>query len=140
MSINYRIAEKQLYSYPVNMMRYQEAMIAYMRLRGETDCHAQSYRERLGAREPGDPPGDYVNRLMRAEHEVKKYSLLTRPVREVRRDLRDNAGDREVLMLQVMELYYFEGLSMRELAMHLGQNERTLYRRREELVREVMRR
>ena len=140
MSIHYRIAEKLLYTYPVNMMRYQEAVLSYMRLKGETDCHAQSYEHTGTPSEPSDPPNEYVSRLMKAEREVRKYSSRTREIRELRQDLKHSEEVREGVMLLVMELVYFEGMSMRELAMHLGMNERTLYRRREELVHEVMKR
>lgn len=137
--MHYRAAEKMLYTYPVNMMRYREALLEYMRICGETDCHGQSYRESMNDnREPGDPVNEYVARKQRAEKEFKKYSVLTREVGKIRRELRASDDVKEQIMLQVMELYYFEGMSMRELAMHLGQNERTLYRRREELVKRVM--
>ena len=138
MSMHYRIAEKLLYTYPINVMRHQEAMLKYMRIKGETDCHAQRYTSEGEPTSPSDPPSDYVNRLLKAEQDIRKYSERTRAIREVRYELRMSDDTRSGIMLQVMELVYFEGMSMRDLAMHLGMNERTLYRRREELVHEVM--
>lgn len=138
MSSQYRTAEKLLYAYPVNTMRYREAVIEYMRLRGETDCHGQSYGMMSGHSEPSDPPNEYVNRLQAGEQQIKKYSELVRSVREVRIDLKCSEEIRDRVLLQIMELVYFENMSMRELALHLGMNERTLYRRREELVRKVI--
>ena len=139
MSMNYRAAEKILYSYPVNMMRRQEALIALMRIRGETDCHAQNYggiKHEEGT--PSDPPGDYVNRLLKAERDLAKYSGMIRPVKEVRRELMKSSDERAGIMLKVMERVYFENVGIKELACEMGMNERTLYRRREELVRLVM--
>ena len=139
MSNQYRKAENLLYSFPVNEMRYRESIIQYMRLRAETDCRAQSYTHSEHS-EPSDPPSDYVNRLMKAEAEIKRFGGLVREVREMRYDLRKSEADRQSAMYQVLELYYFKGMSMKDLAMHLGMNERTIYRRRNDLVRELMRR
>lgn len=136
----YRQAEKLLYTYPVNVMRYQEALMRYMRLTGETDCRAQNYENAGSPINHGDPPGEYTDRLMSAEREVKKYGALVRDVRSMRYELGRNSGRHEGELYQVLELYYFEGMSMKDLAMHLGLNERTVYRRRRELVRGLMRR
>ena len=138
MSIHYRAAEKLLYTYPVNLMHWHEAVKEYMRICGETDCHGQSYEQSQDTGDHSDPPCDYVARKQKAEQEIKKYGGLTRGISLLRQELRGSNDERLGVMLQVMELYYFEGMSMKDLAMHLRKNERTLYRRREELVKEVM--
>ena len=141
MSINYRAAEKLLYTYPVNLMRWREAIQTYMRICGETDCHGQNYEQSQDTGDHSDPPCGYVVRKQRAEQEVKKYGDLTRGIRILREELSGSSDERLGVMLEVMERYYFEGgMSMRELSHQMGMNERTLYRRREELVHELMKR
>ena len=138
-STQYQTAEKMLYSYPVNMMRLREAEERYEEIMSETDCRAQRYdqpQHAIGTH--SDPPNEYVVRLMSAEREIERYKKKTRIVDEVKDSLVNSDGEREQGMCQVMYLYYFEGLPMRDISQRLGMNERTLYRRREELVKEVM--
>lgn len=137
MSRKYKAAEKLLYTYPVNIMRWREALIEYSRLRGETDCHAQNY-ENISGEKVSDPTGDYVSRLLVIEGRIKEYSNRTRKITDLRRELRKGGDEKERVMLEVMELKYFDQMNMKDLAMHLRMNERTLYRRREELVVRVM--
>ena len=138
MSRKYKAAEKLLYTYPVNLMRWRECLLDYCRLKGENDCHAQNYTEIHGTGK-GDPAGDYVNALMTIEQRMNELSARTRGITELRRELRRSSDEFDGVMLQVLELKYFDQMSMKDLALHLQMNERTLYRRREELVRRVIR-
>ena len=141
MSKKYKTAEKLLYTYPVNLMRHKEALLDYCRLKSQTDCHAQNYNSQpASVSQHSDPPADYVNRLMNLERLIHSYSAKTREINFLRYDLKHSTDEREQVMFQIMELYYFDQMDFKDLAAHLQINNRTLYRRREELVRLLMRR
>ena len=95
-STQYQVAEKMLYSYPVNMMRLREAEERYEEIMSVTDCRAQRYdqpQHAIGTH--SDPPNEYVVRLMSAEREIERYKKKTRIVDEVKDSLVNSDGERE---------------------------------------------
>lgn len=143
MSSKYRRAEYRLYHHTETVAKYQATCQEYDELRASSDVHAQRYTEHYpSSGQVHDPAGDYVNRLMNLERRIKLLRARIDAVENVRIRLRDGMtrehDERSAEKLQVMESVYFDGVRMSDLAHHLGKNERTLYRRRRELVYDVM--
>lgn len=139
MSCLYRKAERALYTYPVNMMRMYIAMNELRELSVSDDCHAQSYGAHYGSEGThSDPPGSYASRVISLEGLIMKLEAETDAVSVVRGEVKNSPDERYREMFLVMEGYYFERTELKELAESLGKSERTLRRRREELIHKVM--
>ncbi len=139
MSRKFRQAERLLYTYPLNLMRLRDTRYALWRLRVETDCHAQNYdKSPSSAGSHSDPPGQYVQQLMTLESQSEKFMKSTAPIRELRYRLGRSSERADAQKLSVMELHYFEHMTLRDLALHLQTSERTIFRRRDELINELI--
>ena len=140
MSRRYRHAERLMYRFPMNIVRITVVSEALKELRARTDCHAQKYEQSLqGAGTHSDPVGAYADKIMQLEGLLVRLRKEAEPVLKVRQSLKLVQDEREQEMFIVLERFYFEKADLSETAQELGKSERTLRRRREELVREVMR-
>ena len=135
MSISYRQAEYTLYNFPVNLMRWQEASLALQALRQETDCHAQSYElSRASEGTHSEPVHSYYALIETAENTIKALARKTIPIMRLRNFLKISQSERYRTMYYVMELYYFEHWKVHEVSEHLQKSEKTIARRKHELV------
>ena len=139
MSKKFRTAERLLYTYPLNVMRLREVRYSLWRLRLETDCHAQSYEASCaGAGTHSDPPGQYVQQITALEGKAEQYLHVTETIRGIRYRLGRSCEKADAQKLSIMELHYFERRTLKELAFHLQMSERTIFRRRDELIGQVI--
>lgn len=77
-------------------------------------------------------------RKQRLEALIHRLARNTKPITTLRNDLQHSSEPRDSILLEVMHRYYFERMPMKDLAAHLLMNDRTLYRRRNELVKRVI--
>ena len=139
MSKKFKTAERLLYTYPLNVMRLREARYSLWRLRLETDCHAQRYEASCaGAGTHSDPPGQYVQQITVLEEREAEYLQATETIRDIRYRLGRSCEKVDAQKLSVMELHYFERRTLKQLAFHLQMSERTVFRRRDELIGQVI--
>lgn len=139
MSISYRRAERFLYTYPEKLRDWQAALLEYAKLKESSDVHAQRYTDNhMSVGQVSDPAGDYVNRLLTLERRIARDERAVRLVNTLRSKYFDSPDERDRIKLEILERYYFEGESMKDIAAALEISERTLYRRRQELVHEVI--
>ena len=131
----WRQAEKSLSAYPINILRLHKAIQELRDLRSETDCHAQRYEQSLNSDgQHSDPVAAYHSRITQLEERVQLLIMRTAPVSTVRGDIKNSHDEREREMFAVMELYYFEHMTLEEVAFHLQKSVSTLTRRRTDLV------
>ena len=115
-----RMAETLLFTFPVNIMRIREAKAALKILRAENDCRAQNYdHPAASSGTHSDPVSTYHAKLEMLEHRIAMLTRKIEPVQYVRDFLRVSHDDREIDMLFVMDLYYFERRKLDEVALHL---------------------
>ena len=139
MSDCYRQAEKMLYSFPINMMRLNECLLKLSDLRSQTDCHAQSYENIMqDTGTPNEPVYKYYIEIEKLELHIKTLIKRTKPLIELRNEIKNSQDERLIEIYYVMEMYYFEKWSMNDIAFHLQKSLKTLQRRRHELVELVI--
>lgn len=135
MSVTYRQAEHTLYSFPVNLMRWQDTALHLYTLRQECDCHAQSYEASHASQGThSEPVLNYYVLIETAENALKGLSRKTIPVMRLRNFLKIAQSERYRTMYYIMELYYFERWKLPEVGEHLQKSVKTIARRRHELV------
>ena len=135
MSKIYRRAEKLLYSFPVNLMRMRETVQSLRELRQQSDCHAQRYEQSFSSEGThSDPVAAYNAKLAHLEEQlVRQYSAIC-PVMAVRSVIKNSSNERYREMFYIMELFYFEHMTLTDVAIHLQKSVSTLSRRRQELT------
>ncbi|MBQ2616402.1 MAG: hypothetical protein IJF90_06045 [Synergistaceae bacterium] len=135
MPVTYRHAEHALYSFPVNLMRWQEAALTLFALRQETDCHAQSYEGSHASQGThSEPVASYYALIETAENTIKALAVKTVPVMRLRNFLKIASSERYRTMYYIMELYYFERWKLPQVGEHLQKSVKTVARRKHELV------
>ena len=135
MAVSFRQAEHTLYSFPVNLMRWQDKILELHTLRQETDCHAQNY-ERSYASEGthSEPVHSYYIMIENAVELINSLGRKCIPIMRLRNFLKTAQSERYRTMYYVMELYYFERWKMERVAEHLQKSVKTVARRRHELI------
>lgn len=135
MSVTYRQAEHTLYSFPVNLMRWQEEALHLFTLRQETDCHAQKYETSHSSEgSHSEPVLNYYVLIETAERALAGLSRKTVPVMRLRNFLKIAQSERYRTMYYIMELYYFERWKLPQVGEHLNKSVKTVARRKHELV------
>ena len=135
MSVSYRQAEHTLYSFPVNLMRWQEAALNLSALRAETDCHAQNYETSHAAEGThSEPVHSYYVLVETAENTLRGLAKKTVPIMRLRNFLKIAQDERYRTMYYIMEMFYFEHWKLYEVAEHFRKSVKTLARRKHELV------
>ena len=135
MTVSFRQAEHTLYSFPVNLMRWQDKALELYTLRQETDCHAQNYElSHASEGTHSEPVHSYYTRIEAAELAINALGRKTIPIMRLRNFLKIAQSERYRTMYYVMELYYFERWKVHEVSEHLQKSEKTIARRRHELI------
>ena len=136
MSRLYRKAERLLYTYSDRLAKLHEARLALWHIRRQTDCHAQRYDSGLhSGGSPSDPPGNYTDNVMRLEKIISDLAAITDPLTAMLKFLSLSSEERDRTMHLICELHYQQGMTFQEIASDLQKSERTIYRRRDELVK-----
>ena len=116
----YVYAESILYRFPVNLMRMQEAQQESAALRRRLDVHAQSYEVRPSASGThSDPVGERTARVLTLEHLIERLEQSVIPVMRLRCELKNSSIEDYRVRFFIMELYYFEGVSLIDVMIHL---------------------
>ena len=134
---NFKFVEKCLYDYPKNCAKADVLRLDLEVLRKNGDVKAQSYDNDSRGSEGGhsDPVLSFVEQVERIEKQIFKLERITTPITRLTRELKMSKGIQKKDFLQVLELCYFEGVSFKEAAFELKVDEKTLFRRRQKLVR-----
>lgn len=124
-----------LYSFPVNLMRWQDKILELHTLRQESDCHAQNYEPKHSPEgSHNEPVHNYYARIETLEKEIHELDNKCIPVMRLRNFLKIAQSERYRSMYYVMELYYFEKWKLDAVSEHLRKSRKTIARRRQELV------
>ena len=124
-------------------MRMHEAQQELVHQRRKLDVHAQSYGERTGSGgEPSSPVASRTERLLSIEALIRRLEVSTVPVLRLRGQLKNSTIEHSRVKFFIMELYYFEGMSLVDVMIHLGKGSigyMRVQRRRlvEQLIQEI---
>lgn len=127
MLLSVKGVEKMLYDFPINLRKYQSALEELAKIRELTDCKAQSYSQTPGKPSGhSDPTAMYVGRVLVCEEILNKYSQLVEPVMLLRNELKNAHNENERLMFAVLELHFFDGMTLKDLALHMQRSKKTI--------------
>ena len=139
----FRTAKTLLYRFPLNLMRLQELQLAIARQRAQLDVHAQSYEAQTAtAGTHSDPVARLALRVMSMEEQLRRIERRVVPVLRLRNRLKNSGSEDERVRFYIMELYYFEGIDMVTVMLHLYKRSIGYMRRQkrkllEQLVEEI---
>lgn len=138
--MRYKEAEHIMYRYPLNIMRLMERLKELKVLRSMTDYRGQVWEEgKVQDGTHGDPVARYSDRIMELERQIRLLRRDIDPISSVRSRLKASEKEHERVMFFVLELHYFEGWRLSDVAFHLCRSRRWLLRLKHALVQEVMR-
>ena len=134
----FRYTEKCLYNYHENLARLDVLKEDLRVLRCSSDVKAQSYQLTFFfTGEHSDPVARYVEKIERLEAQIKRLQRSTAPITKLIEDLKNlsnNVNSRIKEYEKVLELFYFGGVSLSEIAAELHRSRRTISARRHSLV------
>lgn len=137
----FRFAERCLYEYQENAARLEQlrADLEHLSSVSVTNYEAEGAPPAGGH---SDPVWAYVGRVMDIEEEIARLARRTEPITRMRANIEAPyvlEGSLKYELAQVMKLYYFGGNDKGKAAKTLGMSRRTLYNKREQLVRMTLR-
>ena len=130
-----------LKQFPVNLMRMQEVQRELMFLRKDCDVRAQSYNHNpcMGWGDHGDPVVRLADRKFALEHLIDLLEERVVPVMRLRNSLKNSGNEDERVRFYIMELHYFEEVSLPDVMIHLGKrNIGYMRRQKRELLEGLM--
>lgn len=138
----YRYTEKCLYDYHRNLACLEILRGDLHVEKAGTDVHAQSYQYTLElGGDPSDPVQARVMRIEKLEERIRILERFTQPITRLIQDLTApyiHAGSVKAEMYSLMELYYFGQNSITEVMVKLNLSRKSMYMRRQELVKMAM--
>ena len=132
----FKFTEKCLYNYKANLSRIGVLEEDLRVLRAGSDVHAQSYQLTFGfCGDNSDPVSRYVEKIESLENQIKRLRRNTAPITELINDMSTaKEGTKNYDYKMLIELFYFGGLLLSEIADELHKSRRTLSQRRQSLV------
>ena len=128
-------AEGLLFGLPVRLMRLREAVASLRHLRQESDYPEQNYKDIHASKgRYSDPVSNYYVKCETLERFIQKLSRDTTPVVNLRNKLRRSKNDHDHQLYMILEMYYFDRSAVSMIAERLHISEKTITRRRSELV------
>ena len=138
----YRYTEKCLYDYHRNLACLEILREDLRVERAGTDVHAQSYQNTLDfSGNPSDPVEARMMRIEKLEERIRFLERLTQPLTRLIEDLTApyiHEGSVKAEMYSLMELYYFGQNSITEVMCKLNLSRKSMYIKRQELVKMAM--
>ena len=135
MAVSFRQAEQYLYYFPIRLKQWQDRILELYTLRQETDCHAQNYEASHASQGThSEPVASYYAKIEAAEFACDSLAVRVIPIMRLRNFLKNASSERYRVMHLVMELKYFEGFTLGYIAHQTHKSEKTISRRRYELI------
>lgn len=139
MSDLYKHAERILYTHAGRLTRWHQALLELHDLETRGDVHAQTYGDTHASEgHVADPAAALVDRRLNLESRIARMERLVRIVEGIKTDYETSTNTNDGVKRTVLTSYYIDHVSMVDLAQHMNINYRTLYRRRREVVHDVI--
>ena len=135
----FRFIEKCLYNYPSNLARIEVLSEDLRVLRAYGDVHSPLPQLFFNASNAyTDPVSSHVDKVQRLEAQIRRLERITAPITKLLKNI-DTFSQFAINQeyKQLLELFYFGGASLSEIACELHMSRSTLFRRRRGLVRKV---
>ena len=136
----FRLTEKLLFSYHDNLARLETLREDLRVLRAGGDVHVQTYQLTFNfGSTPSDPVAAHTEKIISLENKIKSLERNTSPITRLVQDIKKCAGksskfapvrDYEILL----DLFYFGGYTLYDVAESENRSKRTLSSRRKKLV------
>ena len=135
----FRYTEKCLYDYPHNCTRMEmlKINVALLRIRG--DVNAQSYDCVASSGGFSDPVFAYTVKVDSLEHKIAHLERITVPVKKLITDLEQRQTRKNLILLKILELYYFKGVSVEVVMQEIHLSRSVFFERKYTLVKKAMR-
>jgi len=136
----FRLTEKLLFSYHENLARLDVLREDLRVLRASGDVHAQNYQSTFGfSSTPSDPVAAHVEKIISLENQIKRLERNTDPISRLVSDINKSAATApkhsQLKDFQaLLELFYFGGYTLYDVAETINKSRRTLSSRRSLLV------
>ena len=128
-------AIRRLKLYKVNRHKLDELRLELLTEEERGSVHAQSYTQPLpSAGGHSDPVAAHYARLERLRNAIRRYEGKTSPVSEVWARLKNSGNEKDRERCLVLERYYLGGAALSAVSEETGKPERTLYRRKCEVI------
>ena len=109
-------------------------------LKANGDAHAQNYQINFNFNSaPSDPVSSHVEKILTLENQISKLERNTAPITKLIHDVKENADKASEYSPMkdfpvILDLFYFGGCSLYEVAAELKRSRRTISERRKALV------
>ena len=137
----FKFTEKCLYHYKDNLARLNVLNDDLKILRAGSDVHVQTYQLTFNfSGMPSDPVASYVEKIQSLESQIKRLERRTAPITRLIKDLASVRSSKNNFFADcraVLELFYFQRLTLLDVAAELGKSRRTISSRREALVKKA---
>ena len=131
----FRMTERCLYHYRKNLLTIDMLRSEIEELQSTGDVHAQDYSGRMNTSAGNaDPVSSYVCKVLTLEHRISVLEKYTAPITQLLDDLQHSADNMSRHYLQILEYFYFGGLTVSRILEKTGWNRNTFYSRRHSLV------
>ena len=131
----FRKTEYCLYHYRKNLLTIDMLRSELAELLSTGDVHAQDYTGRMNTGAGNaDPVSSYVCKVLTLEHRISVLEKYTAPITQLLDDLQHSADNMSRHYLQILEYFYFGGLTVSRILEKTGWNRNTFYSRRHSLV------
>ena len=131
----FRKTEYCLYHYRKNLVTLDMLRSELAELLSTGDVHVQDYTGRMNTSAGNaDPVNAYTHKLLTLEHRISVLEKYTAPITQLLDDLQHSADTMSRHYLQILEYFYFAGLTVSRVLEKTHWNRNTFYSRRLSLV------
>ena len=131
----FRMTERCLYHYRKNLLTIDMLRSEIAELLSTGDVHAQDYSGRMNTSAGNaDPVNAYTHKLLMLEHRISVLERYTAPITQLLDDLERSTDNMSRHYLQILECFYFGGLTVSRMLEKTRWNRNTFYSRRHSLV------
>lgn len=135
----FRYIEKCLFNYPLNMAQLKILQADLTVLKASYDFQSRSYlTNKTSSTPPSSPVEKHLEKIQVCENKIKKLECMTEGVTIFINELRARKNfQRNREYKKLLDLFYFGGASLAEIAKNLKMSRATIFRRRREIVGKV---
>ena len=126
-----------LRQFPANYMRAQEVLQELHEVRRSMDVSAQRYGGFPSVSGHSDPTARINERVFWLQDVLTELERKTIPVLRLRSNLKNSQREEDQEEHLVMELYFFNAMEARDVAMHLQKSLRSIERIKQRVIRDL---
>lgn len=131
----FRYAEKCLYEYHSNLARLEVLREDLRVLRASYDFSSKSYQSTgTSCGTASDPVANHVIKIQELEAQIKRLERNTEPITKLINSMELKKHSKGCEYKKILELFYFEEISLSEIAVRLKKSRQTISKRRQALV------